>query len=205
MTISLRALPAALLLLLAACGAPDQPAEAAASPAPPAGTVVDTVRSMDEEFRRFTEGMGPAPERLSGGAGSVDALARRFLAAVEARDTADLRKMLLTREEFAHLYWRGSAISKPPYEMPPGLLWFQLEGGSATGVRRLIGELGGKDLAYEGVECSGVRPDAGNGNRVHAGCEVALSVDGRRGTGELFGNVLERGGHFKFISYANDF
>ena len=191
-----------LAAVVAACGGDaGEPAEAAAAPAPAA--VVDSVRPMDEEFRRFTEEMGAPPTSLSGGEASAQALARRFVRAVAANDSAALREMHLSRPEFAYLYWKDSRLSKPPYEMPPGLLWFQIEGESQAGATRLLREHGGKALVFESVACEGLREE--NGNRVHQGCAVTYALDGETRTERLFGNLIERGGTFKFLSYANDF
>ena len=203
--LQLFAAAAAALALLAACRGGADASAVPPSGALSSGAVVDTVHAMEEEFRRFTADLGERPTELDGGAASLDALARQFVAAVSARDTAALGRMHVTRPEFAHLYWLGSPVSRPPYEMPPGLLWFQLEGGSATGVRRLLAEYGGRALKLESVQCPGGTRDETNGTVSHLDCTVTLRVDGERRTQELFGNVVERGGRFKFLSYANDF
>jgi predicted small lipoprotein YifL len=166
---------------------------------------VDTVHAMEVEFLRFTADLPAAPAELAGGAASLDELARRFVGAVSARDTAALRSLHLDRAEFAHLYYRSAPVSRPPYELPPGLLWFQIDGISARGITRLLHELGGDPLLYRGVACPGA-PERQEQNLVHAGCRVEYETpDGSRRTEKLFGNVLERGGRFKFVSYANDY
>ena len=172
-----------------------------ASAAPAPGTVVDSVRPMDEEFRRFTEGLAE-PSALAGGEATAEALARRWLAAVAARDTAALRAMHVSRAEFAWLYWKDSHLSKPPYELPPGLAWFQVEGEGNAGIGRALAAYGGKALAFESLACGNQRVDGTN--RIHMGCDLAFRVDGKTETRRLFGNLLERGGQVKFLSYAND-
>lgn len=190
-----------LLLASAACDRPGSGAVEAARQAGP----VDTVRSMEEELRRFTADLPATPAELEGGAGSLDELARSFVAAVAARDTQALRRMHISRAEFAYLYYRSASVSRPPYEMPPGLLWFQIDGISAQGITRLLRETGGAPLRYVRAVCPGA-PEPQENNLVHAGCRVEyVAGDGARRTEKLFGNVLERGGRFKFISYANDY
>ena len=191
-------------MALAACGGETASAKAPeASTAAAPATVVDSVHSMDEELRRFTAGLGPAPAELAGGQGTADALARRWLAALAAGDTAALGRMHVSRAEFAWLYWKGSHLSKPPYEMPPGLLWFQVEGESNAGITRALAAYGGKRLAFRSMACGNHRVD-GPG-RIHQGCDVTFRVDGKTETRRLFGNLLERGGQVKFLSYANEF
>ncbi|HEX5725801.1 MAG TPA: hypothetical protein VFX98_10080 [Longimicrobiaceae bacterium] len=191
---------AAALLLAAACGDGGVRASVAAEPAAP----VDTVRAMDEELRRFTRGLAE-PAALDGGEASLEALARRFVAAVAARDTQALRRMHLDRAEFAFLYYPSAPVSRPPYELPPGLLWFQVEGITNQGITRLLRELGGRALRFAALSCA-APPERQGPNLVHAGCRVEYAdAGGERRAEKLFGNVLERGGRFKFISYANDY
>jgi hypothetical protein len=198
--------PAFALVLLAGCGEEgregDEPVVLATWAESPAG-VVDSVRPIEEEFRRFTADIPTPPAALEGGAESVEALARRFVEAVAARDTAALRRMHVDRAEFAYFFYRDAPVSRPPYELPPGLLWFQVEGGSSAALTRLSQSLGGRNVAFEGVRCEG-EPQPQGDNRIHADCAVTYRVDGERRTGRLFGNVLERAGRFKFLSYAND-
>jgi hypothetical protein len=200
--VSAAALVAALAL--AACAGETASAKAPeASTAAASGTVVDSVHSMDEELRRFTAGLGPAPTELAGGEATADALARRWLAALAAGDTAALRQMHVSRAEFAWLYWRDSHLSKPPYEMPPGLLWFSVEGESNAGIKRALAAYAGKRLAFESMACGNERVEGRI--RIHQGCDVTFRVDGKAETRRLFGNLLERGAQVKFLSYASDF
>jgi hypothetical protein len=195
---------AALLTgLLVACDRGSQlatPAVQAGSSTISPAAPVDSVISREEEMRRFTEGLGPAPTALTGGEESRDALVRRFARALEQRDTADLRRMHLTRAEFAYLYYPTTPVSQPPYDLSPGLYWFQLEGNSNRGITRTLAERGGRPLGYAGVECA--PPVAEGENRIHARC-VVRRVGSPAGSEVLFGSILERDGRFKFISYAS--
>ena len=193
----------AVLLLVPACGG--EGAEAATRDEAPisAPQHVDSVRPIDEEFRRFTADLGEPPVGLAGGAESLQALGRAFLRAVAERDTAGLRRLHLDRAEFAFLYYPTAPVSKPPYEMPPGLLWFQIEGISTGGVARLLDELGGREMRLDAVECTGAERQGEN--VLHSACLITyVRPDGERVTQKLFGNVLERGGRFKLVSYATD-
>ena len=61
--------------------------------------------------------------------------------------------MLLTRSEFAWLYYDTNPQSLPPYDLSPSLMWFLLEGNGAKGLGRALDEYGGKSLGYLDYTC----------------------------------------------------
>lgn len=179
---------------LAACerGRAEQPAQSGP---------VDSVVSRDEAIRRFRNGL-PEPAGLSGGASSREALVRRFVAALSAADTTALAQMAVTRTEFAYLYYESSPQSLPPYDLSPALMWFTVEGKSRQDLATALGLLGGQPLRYVGHTCGAPRPEGRN--RVYGFCAVRyLTGRGDTTTARLFGLILERQGHFKFLSYGN--
>jgi hypothetical protein len=130
---------------------------------------------------------------------------QRFVGALEAADTAAFRDMLLTRAEFAWLYYPHTRFTAPPYELAPGLLWFQIENGTSRGFGRLLERMGGRPAHAAGYACS-PEPRTEGPNRVWEGCVVHLRPTGGEPRDlELFGSILERGGVFKFVSYSNGF
>lgn len=196
-----------LLCLLAACadgGAAPAPAGEAAPPPAVAAAHVDSARPVEEELRRFREGLEPVAE-LRGGAPSRDALVRRFVEAVERADTAAAVEMVISRAEFAHLYYPHTPFVAPPAEMSPQLAWFLMVQNSEKGITRVFRRLGGRPLGYLGHACD-AEPVAQGPNRVWERCRI------RRATAEgdtveqiLFGGILERDGRFKFVSYGNEY
>jgi hypothetical protein len=167
-----------------------------------AGNVIDSTFTMDEEMRRFRVGMAEVWE-LSGGAGSKEELVDTFLRTVERADTAAVAALAINREEFAWLYFPYSINAAPPYELAPGLVWMQIQQASSEGLRKALGVHGGKSLYDTGVECPDVGSPAGEG-RIWDDCVVL----GRLPSGEdveeqLFGSILEVGGRYKFVSFAN--
>ena len=205
-------LAAALLFGAAACRAEapgagaDRPADAPGSrieaPVPPAG-VVDSIRPIAEEIRRFQAELGPEPERLEG-LPSRDALVARFVEAVEAADTAALTSLPLDAAEFGYLYYPHTRFTAPPYELAPSLLWFQIQNEQSRGTTRLLRRFAGSPIGYLGYRCE-AEPRQEGPNRVWDECVVLL-----RGEIEdtvalrLFGTVLERGGAYRLVSLAND-
>lgn len=204
-----------LALSAAACGPEDmasattapsapsaEPAPAAPAPAPSTGPV-DSAMSSEEALRRFREGL-PVATRLSGGEESREALVRRLMRAVEARDTAAVRAMVIRRPEFAYLYHPTSVDTRPPHRLTPQLSWFLILQNSQKGVTRLFDRMGGTGMEYVSHRCED-RPVVEGENRLWQRCVVTFRAGGQTATMRLFGSIIERGGHYKFVSYANDF
>lgn len=160
-------------------------------------------RRRSAELREFRAALGGPPARLTGGASTAAELVRRFAAALERRDTAALRGLALARSEFAYLYYDTHPMSKPPYDLSPGLMWFQLQGNSSRGLRQLLAKRAGEPLGIVGHRCDApVR--YGPRNRFHGGCVVERRTSAGVVQESLFGSILERDGVFKIVSYSND-
>jgi hypothetical protein len=175
--------------------------EAAAADAPLAG-VVDSILPPKEALRRFRADL-PEVTALTGGASSRDALVRRFLSALEARDTATLREMVLSRAEYAWLYYPASAFAREPYYQMPQLNWFLNIEDSQKGITRLFTRYGGRDLQFASYECPQAERFDG-GLRMWDRCVVSFVHDGAEKQMRMFGSIAERNGQFKFYSYVND-
>jgi hypothetical protein len=191
--------PVVSLLALNSCqaGATKPPARAKHTP-----EHVDSVIPREVALQRFQEGLRE-PKQLSGGAGSMDALIRRFLEGVKDRDTAELRRLLLDRAEFAYLYYPTTPQSLPPYDLSPTLMWFLLSERSGQGLTKALQSLGGKPFHYSGYECD-PKPSREGANTVWGPCLVRLELTpSDTGSVRLFGLVIEREGRYKFVSYSN--
>lgn len=185
------------LCLVAGCGR-----SSATTPAAHRSTHVDSLIPRAEALRRFRAGIPPV-DSLAGGVATRDALVRRYVRALEQRDTVALRRLLLTRSEFAYLYYPTNPQGLPPYDLNPDLMWFMLSTGSEKGLTRALAELGGRQLGYRGYGCDSV-PSRQGANTVWGPCLVHLAPTGEdSGSQRLFGLIVERGGRYKFVSYAN--
>jgi hypothetical protein len=165
--------------------------------------VVDSAISREEGLRRFRAGIAPV-DSLEGGESSREALVRAFVKALETKDTTTLRRLSLALREFAYLYYETSPQSLPPYDLTPSLLWFMLERGSRGGLLKALEGRGGAPLHYVRTRCDG-EPSREGENVVYGPC-VIVRRGGERGDSlveRLFGQVIERRGRWKFISYAN--
>jgi len=170
------------------------------------GYVVDSILPVGEELIRFRAAIGgERVEFLHGGRMSRDSLVKYFATSLQRSDTAALKGMLLTASEFAWFVYPESPYTKPPYTQSPALVWNQIENPSASGFTRLVRRLAGKGLRYTGYTCSGGVDRQGR-NMIWTNCSVNIGDDRepvrpRR----LFGSIIERDGHFKFVSFANEF
>jgi hypothetical protein len=165
---------------------------------------IDSIFPIDEEIRRFRATIDTQPVELGGGAAaSVNELVAWFRAALERSDTAGLRSLVIDRAEFAYLYYPHTAYTREPYELAPGLVWFQMQQNGEKGILRALRLYGGT-TGILGEHACEPEPVAEGPNRLWQECTVAVrsgdDIDSKR----VFGSVLERDGRFKFVSYAND-
>jgi len=182
-------------VVLSGCGDREVRAESGGA------TVVDSAVPIEVALERFRRDV-PRPAGLTGGVGSREELVRRFIAALEASDTAALRRMVLQKDEFAWLYYPTTVFSRPPYELPPALLWFQMGGQSEKGASLLLSERAGATLGYLGHDCASERQEGEN--TIYGHCVVRrVTAPGDTVRDRLFGLIVERDGVYKFVSYAN--
>jgi hypothetical protein len=206
------------LLALVACGADpaDQPSgapsDAVATAEARTPVHVDSVFPIEEDLRRFREGMTPV-DTLSGGADSRAALVDALLRRLEAADTLGIAELGMTPAEFAWLYYPHTMYTSPPYELAPGLVWFQLQNVSSRGLSRLLQAYAGKTLHDTGHRCPDEGEPFGTG-RIWHGCSVEGMVRPEDADPDaapvpveerLFGSILEVGGRYKFVSFAGEF
>lgn len=186
------------LTLLAIAGCRETPA-AAHGTAPP----VALTPANDTALARFRDQL-PARGSLGGGRDTPEALVADFVTALGARDTATLRSLVLDLGEFAWLYYPTAREALPPYDLPPELFWFRQDGLSQQGIAVALETFGGRPLRYAGHRCAG-EPRQEGANRLWGFCQVRVTEPGAADTTEagLFGLILERGGRYKFVSYAN--
>lgn len=197
------------LLLTAACGAGREAAPVAAAdssrPWAQPGDVIDSILPMAEYQRRFRQGLVEATA-LQGGAESPEALVRGFLSAISARDTAALRRMVLSRAEFAWLLFPDHRYSEPPYDLDPAIFWMQVTAENGKGLERVLQRYGGSPITLQRLECTADTLQMLRGPTTLLGpCTVRYRTADSTITRRLFGSVIARDGRMKFVSYNNDF
>jgi len=183
-----------LCLVAAACGNDGKAGRAEAA------IHVDSSVAPEVELARFREGLA-VPAGLTGGASSRDALVRSFVRGLETRDSIELGDLLMSKAEFAYLYYPTHPEARAPYNLSPELMWFMLDSHSRRGLNEAWEQRGGRPLKYVGYSCAQTLHQGKN--TVWTGCMIKR----RDGTGiveeALFGPIVERGGTYKFVSYTN--
>lgn len=166
--------------------------------------VVDSILPPAEELRRFRALLpGDSATTLAGGSDSREALVRRFVRAVAANDTADLRAMAVHGREFADLYYPESPYARRPYYQSPALAWSLIQNPSTSGLTRLVRRLGGARMQYVSHSCDPKVLHEGRTTR-YAGCVVrVVDAQGDTVTKRFFGSIIARGGSYKFLSFTN--
>ncbi len=196
---------ASLLLASAALACSSGEAREAREGAPPqvaTAGVVDSILPLEEALLRFRADLVETTV-LEGGAASRDELVRRFVSAVETHDTTALREMVLSRAEYAWLYYPASTFSREPHYQMPQLNWFLNVASSEKGITRVVTRYGGSSLEYAGYECPDIARTDG-GLSFWDGCVLTSKQEDVLRRMRLFGSIIERGGQYKFYSYAND-
>jgi hypothetical protein len=168
------------------------------------GYVVDSIFPVDEELRRFRKALGGDSALVfSGGSPSREALVRRFVTALAASDTNELRTMVVHGREFADLYYPVSPYARAPYHQPPQLAWSLIQNPSADGLTKLLHSMGGQPITYVAHKCDPRVLHEGRITR-YAGCIVRIvGARGDTTTRLMFGSIVELGGVYKFLSYTN--
>lgn len=167
------------------------------------GYIVDSILPIEEELRRFRADIVDTPSSFRGGASSREALVRALFDALERRDSAGIRGLIVDRAEFAWLVYPSSPYARPPYRQPPGLVWAQLRLAGGNGFSRLLERYSGGVLRYVDHACA-AEPAVEGRNRLWRDCNarvVRLGTDTVRG--RWFGVIVERDGRFKFANLAN--
>jgi hypothetical protein len=167
------------------------------------GYVIDSVRPVEEEIRRFQATLGAPLVAFGGGAPNRDALVQAFIDATERGNEAALRQLVVDRAEFAFLVYPTSPNTKPPYRLSPAIVWMQRSAGTDKSVTRLLQRFGGRPSGYLGYSCDDP-PVVQGANRLWMGCVVRLRTAGGNPTElRLFGPIVERAGTYKFLSLTS--
>jgi hypothetical protein len=168
------------------------------------GYVIDSIRPVAEEIRRFQATLDTHPTTLTDAATSRSRLVRRFVQALENNDAAGLAKLVVNRAEFGLLIYPSSPNAAPPYRQSPELVWLARSASTDKAAHRLLARFGGKPFGYVGYDCADPATREGR-NTLWAGCTVRFAEHAGADTARLrlFGSIVARDGRFKFVSLTN--
>ncbi len=195
---------AVAVLVAAGC---DRAAEAGGRPLQATASAplkIDSILPPGEALRRFQSEL-PVVTQLDPAARGRDELVSEFIKALERTDSSALKKLALSKAEYAFLYFPSSVYSRKPYELPPDITWLLNDENSRKGSTRILQRVSGRDLRFGGYTCgTSVREQE---NVFWRDCQVRYvdPASSRRVRRKLFGTIMQRGDRYKFLSYANDF
>lgn len=145
----------------------------------------------------------PVIDTLENAESSVERIVATFASSVERSDTTALRAIVMSRREFAYLYYPTSPFTRAPTKQEPGLVWFLHLENSQKGVTRILNRYGGKPFRILRNECRTPARVVGR-NLLWDDCRQTVVFGSDTITTRLFGGVYERDGRFKLFSYSND-
>lgn len=157
---------------------------------------------IDSALILFRAGLEPLTE-LQDAEPSMDRAIGRFARLVASRDTADLRRFVMTRREFAWLYYPTSHYTRRPTLQEPSLAWFLHLQHSEKGASRLMNRFANEPLRLVSNVCHDP-PILEGDNRLWFDCTQLIIAHGDRTRVRLLGGIYERNGQFKIFSYSND-
>jgi hypothetical protein len=137
---------------------------------------------------------------FEGGARSLDELGRMLVHAIHHSSADSLRRLCLTREEFAVVLWREFPESRPATGLTADDAWFLLDARLRGGVSKILNELGGRHLEFLRWErTAAVRPYKNFG--LHNGLVLVVRDEqGQEARLPHVRAVAERRGSFKLQS-----
>lgn len=193
---------------LGGCGAPERDSQEASSEervelsteervAPGA-----PVRSTDRPYP--IERLPPEKLLLRGAARSMDDLLLTLEVALAEHDTTRLEDLMINEREYRDILYPAFPAAHPPINARFVTLWITHYPDAFRGLRRLLGEYGGRDVRILAVRFA--RPDQDFVNFVlHETSHVDAMIDGvREDDLRLFGSVVRVGDQWKVLSYPDD-
>jgi len=160
----------------------------------------------DPESLSEIMGRREAPEvdgELSGGATSLDELARALVSGVQRKDVGSLHALRVTRSEFETFLWPEFPQSRPITHIPVSEAWGFLTANCLAGANRTTTQYGGRPLTF-------VRVDYGRSvpyRNFTLYREVLISVrDTRNGQVvplRFAPSIVERRGKFKALTFKD--
>ena len=187
-----------------ACGSGDRGVSGRAPDQSATAGVIDSTLPIPVLLERFRRATPDTVVALSGGDASPERLARALLRALSAHDSSAVAALVVSRAEFAWLYYPFTKFVARPYELGPDLVWLTHAAASEKGARRLLARYGGRPLRFSALTCAPETTIEGP-NTLTVGCETRFAVgDSTPRSLHLFGALLNRDGRYKFLSYAND-
>ncbi len=144
------------------------------------------------------------PRVLAHALSSDEALARAVLDAIARKDTAELIRLSLTKEEFEAIVWPTLPASRPAVGMPSRYVWQDTSNKSRAYLEKTMTDWGGRRLELIHIEFGGETTDAGVYSLSRKTRLVVRNEAGTEQSIRVFGSVIRQRGRSKVYSYIVD-
>ena len=145
----------------------------------------------------------PVDLELSGGASSLEDLARRIITGISRRDPSVLHALRLARPEFETIVWPELPQSRPITHIPVSEVWGMQTAQCVAGVDRTIGLFGGRRLTFLHVDYARAEPFRNFTLLRDVRILIRDPRDGRLVGLTVMPSVLERHGRYKALIYKD--
>jgi hypothetical protein len=160
----------------------------------------------DPESMSVVNGRRDAPEvslELTGGAGSLNELARQIVDRIGHRDPAGLHALRVSREEFATIVWPELPQSRPITHIPVSEVWGMQTAQCIAGVDRTISMFSGRRITFMRVDYSHEEPFRNFTLLRDVRILIRDPRDGRVVGLTMMPSVMERRGRYKALTYKD--
>ena len=169
------------------------------------GYIIDSILPPDEALRRLQQEVtDPIPTRFTGGATSRPALIRAYWEALQRTDTTTIRTLVVSKAEFAYLYFPESAPFASGMQPVPAWVLYEAQTGrgltaaSSRALETVAGNAVLRDIACrDGGRTEGASQTSGP-------CGVVLRwPDQRTDTLWIASTIIRRDGRYKLLGLDN--
>ena len=169
------------------------------------GYIIDSILPPDEALRRLqAQVTDPIPTRLTGGATTRPALIRAYWTALQQTDTTAIRDLVVSKSEFAYLYFPESAPFASGMQPEPAWVLYEAQAGRGltAASSRARDALAGNAALREVVCREGGRTEGSS--QTSGPCGVVLRwPDQRTDTLWIASTILRRDGRYKLLGLDN--
>jgi hypothetical protein len=160
----------------------------------------------DPESMSVVTGHRDAPlvnDELSGGAPSLEDLARQIVTGISRRDPSVLHALRVSRSEFETIVWPELPQSRPITHIPVSEVWGMQTAQCVAGVDRTIGVFGGRRLTFLRVDYSSQEPFRNFTLLRDVRILIRDPRDGRLVGLTVMPSVMQRHGRYKALIYKD--
>jgi hypothetical protein len=156
-----------------------------------------------ESVQRGFRIVDPIDAPFVGGEKSLDILAEKILAGIQANDGPKLHDLRITRDEFETILWPEFPQSRPVTNIASENAWFFLYHHCTGGINKTLQEWGGTNLEFKGVSFTKGVTHYTNFSSYEGLLIHAVTNQGHEVILDFADTVVERNGSWKVYIYKD--